>query len=98
MLELHHYIMVILVGIFATVSYLMYTSLVEDLYPRNFADYPTLETTWIILPTIVPLFIALPSLKLLCVMDEEMNFNCALSEKSLLDGQFLHSLTSKFSQ
>ena len=98
MLKLHNYIMAILVGIFTTVSYLMYTSLVEDLYPRNFADYPTLETTWIILPTIVPLFIALPSLKLLCVMDEVMNFNCVLSEKSLLDGQFLHSLTSKFSQ
>ena len=65
--------MTILVGIFVTVSYLMYTSLVGDLYSRNFTDHPTLETIWTIVPAVVLLFIAFPSLRLLYVMDEVMN-------------------------
>ena len=65
--------MTILVGIFVTVSYLMYTSLVGDLYSRNFTDHPTLETIWTIVPAVVLLFIAFPSLRLLYVMDEAMN-------------------------
>ena len=36
--------MTLLVGKFITVSYLMYTSLVGDLYVKNFTDHPTLET------------------------------------------------------
>ena len=65
--------MTILVGIFVTVSYLMYTSLVGDIYSRNFTDHPTLETIWTIVPAVVLLFIAFPSLRLLYVMDEVMN-------------------------
>ena len=65
--------MTILVGIFVTVSYLMYTSLVGDIYSRNFTDHPTLETIWTIVPAVVLLFIAFPSLRLLYVMDEAMN-------------------------
>jgi cytochrome c oxidase subunit 2 len=65
--------MAILVGIFVTVSYLMYTSLVGDLYSRSFTDHPTLETVWTIVPAVVLLFIAFPSLRLLYVMDEVMN-------------------------
>jgi cytochrome c oxidase subunit 2 len=73
MFKFHHYIMAILVGIFVTVSYLMYTSLVGDLYSRSFTDHPTLETVWTIVPAVVLLFIAFPSLRLLYVMDEVMN-------------------------
>ena len=62
-----------LVGIFITVSYLMYTSLVGDLYSGNFTDHPTLETIWTIVPAVILLFIAFPSLRLLYVMDEVMN-------------------------
>ena len=65
--------MAILVGIFVTVSYLMYTSLVGDLYSGNFTDHPTLETIWTIVPAVILLFIAFPSLRLLYVMDEVMN-------------------------
>ena len=65
--------MVTLVGIFITVSYLMYTSLLGDLYFRNFTDHPTLETIWTIVPAVILLFIAFPSLRLLYVMDEVMN-------------------------
>ena len=65
--------MAILVGIFVTVSYLMYTSIVGDLYSRNFTDHPPLETIWTIVPAVILLFIAFPSLRLLYVMDEVMN-------------------------
>ena len=65
--------MVLLFGIFVAVGYLMYTSLVGDLYSRNFTDHPTLETIWTIVPAVVLLFIAFPSLRLLYVMDEAMN-------------------------
>ena len=65
--------MVLLVDIFVAVSYLMYAYLVGDLYLRNFTDHPTLETIWTIVPAVVLLFIALPSLRLLYVMDEAMN-------------------------
>ena len=65
--------MAILVGIFVTVSYLMYTSLVGDLYSRNFTDHPTLETICTMAPPAVLLFIAFSSVRLLHVMDELMN-------------------------
>jgi cytochrome c oxidase subunit 2 len=73
MLKLHHYIMAILVGIFTTVSYLMYTSLVEDLYSRNSTYHWTLKAILIIAPAVVFLFISFPSLSLFYVMDELMN-------------------------
>ena len=65
--------MIMLVGIFITVSYLMYTSLVGDLYSGNFTDHPTLETIWRIVPAVILLFVAFPSLRLLYVMYEAMN-------------------------
>ena len=55
--------MVILVGIFTTVGYLMYTSLVEDLYPRNSTYHSTLKAILITAPAVVFLFITFPSLK-----------------------------------
>ena len=73
MFKLHHYIMAILVGIFTTVSYLMYTSLVEDLYPRSSTYHWTLKAILIIAPAVVFLFISFPSLILFYVMDEVMN-------------------------
>ena len=63
--KFHGYIMTILVGIFITVSCLMYTYLVGDLYVRNFTDHPTLETVWTIVPAIILVFIAFPFLRLL---------------------------------
>ena len=65
--------MIMLVGIFFTVSYLMYTSLAGDLHPRNFTDHRTLETIWTIVPAVILLFIAFPPLRLLYVMDEVMD-------------------------
>ena len=65
--------MTIFVGVFMTVSYLMYTSLVGDLYVKNSTDHPTLETVWTIVPAIILVFIAFPSLRLHYVMDEVMN-------------------------
>ena len=53
----------------------MYTSLVEDVYVRNFTDHPTLKTVWTIVPAIVLAFIAFPPLRLLYVMDEVMNLS-----------------------
>ena len=73
MSKFHHYIMAILVVIFVTMSYLMFTSLVGDLYFRNFMDHPTPETIWTIVPAVVLLFIVFPSLRLLYVMYEVMN-------------------------
>ena len=71
--KFHGYIMTIFVGMFMTVSYLMHTYLVEDVYVRNFTDHPTLETVWTIVPAIILVFIAFPSLRLHYVMDEVMN-------------------------
>ena len=65
--------MAILIVIFVTVSYLMFTSLVGDFYFRNFMDHPTPETIWTIVPAVVLLFIVFPSLRLLYVMYEVMN-------------------------
>ena len=60
-------------GIFITVSCLVYTSLVGDLYVKNFTDHPTLETVWTIVPAITLALIASPSLRVYYVMDEVIN-------------------------
>ena len=58
---------------FMTVSYLMHTYLVGDLCVKNSTDHPTLETVWTIVPAIILVFIAFPSLRLHYVMDEVVN-------------------------
>ena len=65
--------MTFLVGKFMTISYLMYTSLVGDLYVKNSTDHSTLETVWTIVPAIILVFIASPSLRVHYAMDEVMN-------------------------
>ena len=71
--KFHGYIMTIFVEMFMTVSYLMHTSLIGDLCVKNSTDHPTLETVWTIVPAIILVFIAFPSLRLHYVMDEVMN-------------------------
>ena len=66
----HNYIMMILIAVLIAVTYLMIQSFLGDLYSRNLTDHPKLELIWTIIPAIILLFIAFPSLHLLYVMDE----------------------------
>ena len=94
--KFHGYIMTIFVGMFMTVSYLMYTSLVGDLYLKNSTDHPTLETVWTIVPAIILVFIASPSLRVHYAMDEVMNpfITLKATGNQWLWRNFLSSITS----
>nr|QNE85455.1 cytochrome c oxidase subunit II [Morinia doronici] len=66
----HDHTLLILVMITMLVSYLMFTLLFNKLVNRYLLHGQTIEIIWTILPAIILLFIALPSLRLLYLLDE----------------------------
>lgn len=66
----HNYIMCILIMILFAVSWVMVQSLVNVIYVRNLVDHPILELIWTVVPAVILLFIAFPSLHLLYQMDD----------------------------
>nr|AIS86052.1 cytochrome oxidase subunit II [Perlodes mortoni] len=66
----HDHAMLILIMITTLVSYIMATLFFNPLINRFLLDGQTIEMIWTILPAITLIFIALPSLRLLYLLDE----------------------------
>nr|AEQ93881.1 cytochrome c oxidase subunit II [Rhopalocaulis grandidieri] len=71
MLLFHDHAMVILISIFCLVSFMGVKILANKLSVRTIHEAQDLESIWTILPAITLLFLALPSLRLLYLIDEE---------------------------
>uniref|UniRef100_A0AAU6PCF9 Cytochrome c oxidase subunit 2 n=1 Tax=Diplonychus sp. TaxID=2977879 RepID=A0AAU6PCF9_9HEMI len=69
----HDHAMMILAIITTLVAYLMASVLTNKLINRYLLEGQTIELVWTILPAVTLIFIALPSLRLLYLMDEMSN-------------------------
>lgn len=69
----HDQVMFILIVIITTVLWLIVKALSGKAYHRYLVDGTLLEIIWTIIPAIILILIALPSLKLLYLMDEVMD-------------------------
>jgi len=69
----HDQVMFILIIIITTVLWLIIKALSGKAYHRYLVDGTLLEIVWTIIPAIILILIALPSLKLLYLMDEVMD-------------------------
>nr|YP_010952854.1 cytochrome c oxidase subunit II [Trapezia bidentata]WMQ53274.1 cytochrome c oxidase subunit 2 [Trapezia bidentata] len=69
----HDHIMLILVLITTFVGYIMFMVLMNSYIHRYMLENQTIEMIWTIIPAIILIFIALPSLRLLYLLDEVNN-------------------------
>nr|YP_009255713.1 cytochrome c oxidase subunit II [Humbertiella nada]AND97173.1 cytochrome c oxidase subunit II [Humbertiella nada]ASY98408.1 cytochrome c oxidase subunit II [Humbertiella nada] len=69
----HDHSMFIITMIVATVGYLMLSLMMNKYTDRHVMDGQYLEILWTILPAVVLVFIALPSLRILYLIDENSN-------------------------
>nr|QDI93533.1 cytochrome c oxidase subunit II [Pygovepres vaccinicola] len=69
----HDHTLMILMMITITVSYIMMTTMYNKMINRYLLEGQTIELVWTILPAVILMFIALPSLKILYLMDEINN-------------------------
>nr|YP_010943738.1 cytochrome c oxidase subunit II [Metallogorgia melanotrichos]WLW10732.1 cytochrome c oxidase subunit 2 [Metallogorgia melanotrichos] len=69
-LFLNNQVMFILIIIITAVLWLILRGLTGQAYHRYFVEGATIEIVWTIIPAIILVFIAFPSLKLLYLMDE----------------------------
>nr|YP_009128686.1 cytochrome c oxidase subunit II [Lyreidus brevifrons]AJR19291.1 cytochrome oxidase subunit II [Lyreidus brevifrons] len=69
----HDHIMVILILIISFVGYMMASILFNSMINRFMLENQTIEVIWTIIPAIILVFIALPSLRLLYLLDEVNN-------------------------
>nr|QDI93416.1 cytochrome c oxidase subunit II [Pygovepres vaccinicola]QDI93429.1 cytochrome c oxidase subunit II [Pygovepres vaccinicola]QDI93442.1 cytochrome c oxidase subunit II [Pygovepres vaccinicola]QDI93481.1 cytochrome c oxidase subunit II [Pygovepres vaccinicola]QDI93494.1 cytochrome c oxidase subunit II [Pygovepres vaccinicola] len=69
----HDHTLMILMMITITVSYIMMTTMYNKMINRYLLEGQTIELIWTILPAVILMFIALPSLKILYLMDEINN-------------------------
>nr|YP_010936715.1 cytochrome c oxidase subunit II [Tzotzilthelphusa villarosalensis]WKW91711.1 cytochrome c oxidase subunit II [Tzotzilthelphusa villarosalensis] len=69
----HDHIMLILVLIITFVGYMMYSIMFNHYINRFMLENQTIEVIWTTLPAIILIFIALPSLHLLYLLDEINN-------------------------
>nr|QFG40114.1 cytochrome c oxidase subunit 2 [Alpheus randalli] len=66
----HDHAMLVLILITTLVGYMMSTLFVNKLINRFLLEHQNIETIWTILPALILIFIALPSLRLLYLLDE----------------------------
>nr|YP_010952711.1 cytochrome c oxidase subunit II [Trapezia guttata]WMQ53131.1 cytochrome c oxidase subunit 2 [Trapezia guttata] len=69
----HDHIMLILVLITTFVGYIMFMVLMNSYIHRYMLENQTIEMIWTIIPAVILIFIALPSLRLLYLLDEVNN-------------------------
>nr|YP_009250612.1 cytochrome c oxidase subunit II [Heterotermes malabaricus]AMX22941.1 cytochrome c oxidase subunit 2 [Heterotermes malabaricus] len=69
----HDHVLMIMLMITTTVSYMMITLIRNKQTSRFMLEGQMIETTWTIAPAIILVFIAMPSLRLLYLMDEIHN-------------------------
>nr|AGO28132.1 cytochrome c oxidase subunit II [Sphedanolestes impressicollis] len=69
----HDHTLMILMMISILVGYMLITMITTKLTDRFLLEEHTIETVWTILPAITLIFIALPSIRILYMMDESIN-------------------------
>nr|YP_009231705.1 cytochrome oxidase subunit II [Moloha majora]ALZ50223.1 cytochrome oxidase subunit II [Moloha majora] len=69
----HDHVMLILILIISFVGYMMISLLFNSMINRFMLENQTIEVIWTIIPAIILIFIALPSLRLLYLLDEVNN-------------------------
>nr|YP_009485710.1 cytochrome c oxidase subunit II [Rhynocoris incertis]AVZ00846.1 cytochrome c oxidase subunit II [Rhynocoris incertis] len=69
----HDHTLMILTMISILVGYMLLTMVTTKLTDRFLLEEHTIETVWTILPAITLIFIALPSIRILYMMDESIN-------------------------
>nr|YP_010611143.1 cytochrome c oxidase subunit II [Metcalfa pruinosa]QWV61022.1 cytochrome c oxidase subunit II [Metcalfa pruinosa]WAR47335.1 cytochrome c oxidase subunit II [Metcalfa pruinosa] len=69
----HDHTMIIILSITTTVMYMMMSTIKNKLPNRNILENQITETIWTIIPAILLVIIALPSLKILYLMEEMLN-------------------------
>nr|YP_009318312.1 cytochrome c oxidase subunit II [Astralium haematragum]AOZ71793.1 cytochrome c oxidase subunit II [Astralium haematragum] len=77
----HDHAMLVLILIISLVAYAAMALMTNNYFSRYLLDGQQIETIWTILPAIILLFLALPSLRLLYLLDEE--WSCGLTIKSI---------------
>ena len=66
----HDHALVVIILIMSLVSYAMVTLMINQLSCRTISEAQEIETIWTILPAIILLFLAFPSLRILYLIDE----------------------------
>ena len=66
----HDHALVVIILIISLVSYAMITLIINQLSCRTISEAQEIETIWTILPAIILLFLAFPSLRILYLIDE----------------------------
>nr|ALO76189.1 cytochrome c oxidase subunit 2 [Dictyoptera aurora] len=66
----HNHTMMIIIIIMIMVSYMMITMMMNKFMNKTLMENQTMEITWTIIPMIMLIFIAMPSLNLLYLIDE----------------------------
>nr|YP_009731506.1 cytochrome c oxidase subunit II [Macrocheles muscaedomesticae]QHQ98524.1 cytochrome oxidase subunit 2 [Macrocheles muscaedomesticae] len=79
LISFHDHTMIIVVMITMMISYMLINIFLNKFYNRNLTENQNIEIIWTILPTFLLLFIAMPSLRLLYLMEE--NFEPSLTIK-----------------
>nr|WQB38558.1 cytochrome c oxidase subunit II [Acanalonia sp.] len=67
------YTMMFITGITITVMFMMTSTMWNKMLNRNLLENQVIEITWTILPAIILIFIAMPSLSILYMMEEMIN-------------------------
>nr|YP_009107122.1 cytochrome c oxidase subunit II [Tylorrhynchus heterochaetus]AIT99401.1 cytochrome c oxidase subunit 2 [Tylorrhynchus heterochaetus] len=73
LIKFHDHALLVLIMVITFVAYALTALMLNSLSCRNISEAQEVETIWTILPAIVLLFLALPSLRLLYLMDEVAN-------------------------
>jgi len=73
LISFHDHTLIILILVITVVSYALYVIIVNKFTNRYLIEAQQIETIWTILPAIILLFLALPSLRLLYLTDEISN-------------------------
>nr|QLY90266.1 cytochrome c oxidase subunit II [Glossiphonia concolor] len=73
LIQFHDHVLIILSLVVTIISYAMLTLITNKYTNRMIYEAQEIETIWTILPAIVLIFLALPSIRLLYIMDESFN-------------------------
>lgn len=73
LISFHDHTLIILTLVMSVVSYAIYVIIINSLTNRYLIEAQQIETIWTIVPAIILVFLALPSLRLLYLTDEVRN-------------------------
>jgi len=73
LISFHDYTLIILTLVISIVAYIIITIILNKYTNRYLIEAQTIETIWTILPAIILIFLAIPSLRLLYLTDEIRN-------------------------